>query len=141
MRSFGTPERHIFEKAVVTNNGDLVLLSTEPTHLFTFTINARMLARCVAPEKPRAIVSLFGVAPPTHTHRDFVKVCDVDGGRVVSGGIGGVVVRSLLLLEQLFVLPCNHPVSSLQLSFDGQKLLAALDSGELSVYSLVRSVA
>ena len=59
------------------------------------------------------------------------------GERVITAGVGGVVVRRVASLEQLYKLHAPRPVTSLLLALDGQALLAALDTGELIGFSAV----
>jgi hypothetical protein len=56
---------------------------------------------------------------------------------VITGGAhSGVVVRRINTLEQLFVLRCQRPISTLVLTLDALALVAGLDTGELVVFAL-----
>jgi hypothetical protein len=128
----------VFEIVEITSRGDLVVLANEPPRLYVLTINATVLASCVATERPRALVRDRDACACVICVR--AQVCDAAGLHVVTGGTECIVVRDSMSLQQvggvracvpcltaqaqLFTLPVPSGVVSLALSCDEQALLA-----------------
>jgi hypothetical protein len=117
VRSLATDAHTVFNEAHITVNGDIILASHQTNELYTYSINATLLARCVADEAPRALL------------------VERRGLRFVSGGDNGVVVRSVATLEVLFTLIVGLRARCLTWHADEQTLVIGLDKSELAIFA------